>query len=425
MSNFVQHVATQPNVVASVNEQMDNLVLVLPNATLANNGLALVVAYPSGASPQISDDKSNTWPVSGAAGTVTADAGGGNMALQFFALSAAATGTRNVTIGFGGNPLQPVRAWLTEVPYTIGTLQGHATATAVNAAGVVSPGAFTPSSNNCLVLSYMSDSNTTGSTNPTLITAASGYALNDADISWNTGAGTPSASQWFAQGTAASTTASFTLTSGGTETYNALSVALSTATPGTQTPAGIHIDRLLYFSTNSTPASWKLQIPSSGNLGFMATGSDLFGTGLISAVDSDSVTWTNQGTVAGPIFLQRINQSASATRTVSLSFTGHTAQNMMMRYYDISGAAFSPFDLTAFLAVTGTNNVGTIANAPNISPTTANGLVIALLFNGLGPTLSAPPPRGRFTMSLITRPPSSPERLRRRRWLYQPPHGAR
>jgi hypothetical protein len=395
MSNFVQHVATQPDVLAATNEPLDNLVINLPNASLAGNSLIVVVAYPNGATPAITDNKSNTWPASGAAGTVTADAGAGNMALQAFVLSNSTTGTQTVTINFGGNPQIPVRAWVTEVPYTVGaTIEGHATATAVNASGVVSPGAFTPSVANCLVLSYMSDSNTSGTTNPTLIAAASGYALNDADISWNPGTGTPSASQWLLQGTAASTTASFTLTSGGTETYNVLAFALTTATPGTQIPAGIHIDRLLYFSTNSVPASWKLQIPSTGNLGFLCSPVDTgAGTGTVSAIDSDSVTWTNKGNIGGPIFVERDNQTPSATRTITLDFTGHTGANQMYRYYDISGAATAPFDKTAF-ASGGANNANSVANAPSITPATANGLVIGCFNNGLGPTPGLTSPTG-------------------------------
>ena len=394
IGNFVDHISTQSNVTASVNEALNLLVVEKPNPSLAGNTIVVTVAYPSGNTPLITDDKSNTWPVSGATGTVTADAGAGNMALQTFVLNAATTGTQAITVSFGSTVLQPVKMWITELSGVTGTIEGSATATAVNAAGVVSPGSFIPSTANCLVLSYLHDSNTSGATNPSLIRAANGYFLNDADISWNTGAGTPSASQAALQTTAVATAALFNLANGGTETYNALALALSTGAQGTPKPAGIHVDRVLFFSTNSTPASWPLQIPSTGNLGFMLTGSDLFGTGNLTAIDSDAVTWTNKGTIAGPIFLERDNQTPNPGRSVSINFTGHTAQNMMMRYYDISGAATAPFDLAAFLGATSTNNISSLSNAPIITPTTSNGLVIGLLFNGLGPTLGCTSPVG-------------------------------
>ena len=212
--------------------------------------------------------------------------------------------------------------------------------------------------------------------------------LNDAYISWNPGAGTPSASQAQLQTTAVSTKGLFNLANGGVEPYNVLELALSTGAQGA-------VESLPVFTwiecCSSAPIqplrAGRYEIPSTGNLGFMCTGSDLFGTSSLSAVDSDAVTWTNRGTVAGPIFLERANQAANPGRSVAISFTGQTAQNMMMRYYDISGAATAPFDLTAFLGATGTSNVNSISNAPTIVPSTANGLVIGLLFNGLGPTL--------------------------------------
>ena len=162
IGNFVDHISTQSNVTASVNEALNNLAVTKPNASLSGNTIVVTVAYPSGNTPVITDNKGNTWPVSGAAGTVTADAGAGNMALQTFVLNSATAGTQVITVGFGSVVLQPVKMWITELSGVTGTIEGSANATAVNAGGVVSPGAFTPSVANCLVLSYMHDSNTSG-----------------------------------------------------------------------------------------------------------------------------------------------------------------------------------------------------------------------------------------------------------------------
>ena len=395
MANLIQHIATAANPLAAVTEALENLIVTLPNASLSGNSLVCVVMYPNGATPAITDDKGNTWPASGAAGTITADAGAGNMSLQAFVLNNATTGTQSITIGFGGHPQQPVRAWVSEFYNVTGTLEGHTTATAVNSSGTISPGAFTPSVDNCLVLSYMAGSNTTGNTNPTLITAASGYALNDADISWNLGSSTPGASQFLLQGTKASTTASFALTAGGTDTYNVIAFALSTGTQGTAKPAtGIHIDRILYYGTGSIPASYKVQIPSTGNLGCLMVREDQIGGGTVSTTDSDSVSWTNAGQAGGPIFIYRAASAADPTRTVTMNYTGHTGGNLDFRYFDISGADPAPFDLTAFIPSSDGSNTNSLASAPSITPTTANGLVIAAISNGLGPTLGISSPTG-------------------------------
>lgn len=388
LANMVQHRVTQPNSIASVNESLNNLAVTKPDPTLAGNGLLLVVEYPSGATPVITDDKSNTWPASGAAGTVTADAGAGNMAIQAFVLASAATGTQTVKIGFGSTVQQPVRAKLTELYNVTGTLNGSVTAAAVNTAGVVSPGSFTPTAANSLVFAYMGNSNTLGATNPSLIQAANGYALNDSDVSWTQGQGVPSASQYALQTTAVATTPLFNLAQGGTDTYNVIAFALSTGTQGTPKPSTIHIDRLIDFSVNSTPASWLFQVPQSGNLGVLGSPEDLLNTGTVPITDSDAVTWSHPTPVAGsPIFLYRANSPANPSRTVTLNLTGATGTNSNWRYLDVSNAAVSPLDVFAALGSQTTNNLNSFSNAPSITPTQSGDLVIAIMQNGLGPTL--------------------------------------
>lgn len=404
ISNIVQEVATQPNVISANNEPLENLVTYSPGhgssspGTLAGNGLLYVVAYPSGATPVITDDQSNTWPASGATGTVTADAGAGNMALQAFVLKTATTGTQKVTCGFGGSPQTPVRSWLFELYNVTGTIEGSATGTAKNTAGVVAPGAFTPSVANCLVFSFMSDSNTSGTTNPSRINAANGYFLNDADVSWNGGTGTPSASQAVLQTTAVSTNALFNLAIGGTETYNVLALALSTGSQGTAKPAGIHVDRVLYFSTNSNPANYTFQIPSTGNLGVICTPEDLSGTAAATARDSDSVSWTQNGTAGTPQFFFRSNLTPNPGRTVTVAYGAHTAQNLDYRYLDISGADPSPFAGTASGNSTAVDNTNAVSDQPDLTPTAGPGLTIALLQVGIGPTLGITSPAGAVPM---------------------------
>lgn len=396
VANIVQHYSSAYNGSVAVNEPGNNYKFTLPNAVGAGNAIVLAIAYPSGTAPNsITDDGGNTWSTTAA---VTADPGAGNTALKVYVLASAAAGTQAITVGFASS-VQPCKAWITELYGITATVNGTAEASNVNSVNVISPGSFTPTNNNAnggnLVLAYMCSVNNSGTTNPFRICAATGYSLNDADISWNTGAGMPNASQFYLQATAAPTVPSFDLANGGTaDTYNVAALALSVGTQGTAKPSGIHIDRVLYFSTNSNASTQTFQIPATGNCGVTAGFSSTTAPPTItSAADSDGNTWSKESVNAGdPTFLLGANLAQNPGRTLTVVF-GTAANNLQLVYFDISGAAASPLAVVAGNNAAA-NSITTIAHQPDITPLQANGLVIAFMQIGIGPASAATSPSG-------------------------------
>lgn len=396
ISNIVQHYSSSYNCIIAVNEPGNNYKFTLPNPVGSNNAIVLAVSYPSGTAPSsITDDKGNTWSTTAA---VTADPGAGNTALKVYVLASALAGTEVITVGFASS-VQPCKVWITELYNVTATVNGTTQASNVNSVNVISPGTFTPTNNNAnggnLVLAYMCSVNNSGTTNPFRICAATGYSLNDADISWNTGAGMPNASQFYLQSASAATVPSFDLANGGTaDTYNVAALALSIGSQGTPKPAGIHIDRILYFSTNSNAATQTFQIPATGNCGVTAGFSSTTAPPTItSASDSDGNTWSKESTNAGfPTFLLGANLTQNPGRSLTVVF-GSASNNLQLVYYDVSGAATSPLAATAGNSASA-NNLTSIANQPDITPLQANGLVIAYMQIGLGPASTATSPSG-------------------------------
>jgi hypothetical protein len=407
INNFVQHHSYTYNNRNAIGELLDNLDYYI-DPSLAGNGFVVTVAYPSGATPTISDDKGNTWPASGAAGTVTADNGAGNMALQSFVLTSATTGTSRIRVSFGGNPQSMVKTWITQLYNVTGTIEGSSTVVgaAVNTAGsigIISPGSITPSTNNCLVLSYIASANgiTGVTTNPALIVPETGYQLNDADISWGAGA-VPNASQFALQTTATATVPRFYLNGSGTaDQYNVVAFALSTGSQGTPKPSGPGaapwIDRMIYFGTSGVTATMFLQLPATGNAmailnNFQATGSPAW----TAVTDNDGASWVRQNPVAGaPVAYTRVNSTARSSRTASITI-GTPAGNFFGIYYDLSNCDTAPIVASAGVGATGVSNTNTVANQPSITPTGPNQLTLTYMGVGIGPCMGITSPGGVF-----------------------------
>jgi len=401
-NNIVQFVQTAANAVIST-ASGNNFRIPFPNATLSGNGLVVAVSYPTANTPAITDDGGNTWPVSGAAGTVTADAG--DQVLQMFRLASATTGTKVVTVNFGSTVVQPVKIWMWELHNITGTVNGTVEAAGVNSLGIVSPGSFTPTNNDAnggnLILAVACCANGTSSTNPSLIAPESNYTLTDGDITWTNTQGNPSASQLFIQATSAATTPRFYFQASGTQTYNVVAMALSVGSQGTSKPSGIHIDAIRYLSAAGNTASMKIQVPSSGNLAvltsfmFSATGSNPTWTAI---TDSDGTSWTRIDPSPGntPAFYYNPNQTQKSNRTATITMGNGTGNPVQIVYYDISGAATSPLDTSAAQQFPTLNGSNQASASSIITPSTQNGLVLGFLQLGLGPSTTLSSPSGGF-----------------------------
>jgi len=351
----------------------------------------LAVTYPHAATLTITDDNGNNWT-----GTlvVTADAGVGNTVSQYYVLPNANAGMTTIFMTFGSS-LQPFEYTIDEVcnVATVSPVNGSHGTAAVSGSSLAT-GAFTPGNNDAnggnLILSYFGSAVTSTSA-PTKWTAGGSATLLDADIAWISRSSINHASQRFLQTVSASINPGVTTTgdNGGNQ-YNCIAVALKAANVGSDYPAGIRVRKINTFTSDLPPSStWTFQCPASGNLRVILTADPDSLAHITSIVDSEGGTMANGAWVlknnGGPQIFYSANTSPNQDLTVT--FNGSFTATASFRFFDIEGAAASPFDVSAGVVDTDVSNTTTIANFPTITPTTSNGLVIAVGGLGQGPGL--------------------------------------
>jgi hypothetical protein len=377
--SLIQMVSSTTNNPALTADAGDNFKFFLPNAVGAGNCLVLAITYPNGVTPTVTDNNGNTWPGSAA---VSADAGSGNCVSAIYVLPNANAGVTRVNVAIGSN-ISPMQYTITEWNNvaTVSPVNGSHGAAAVSGTALAA-GSFTPGNNNAnggnLVFAYFAISNTFSSGNPTNWVTGGSFVLLDGDISWSTTQGFPKASQFFVQTISASINPGITST-GDTETYNCVAVALKAANAGTPIPSGIHVNKIIHFTGANIATNWSLLAPATGNLRVISSTTQ----GATAAVsDNESGTWTKKGSAACILF----SPNKSANAGLKLTITGFGGQNSSVQFWDIQGAAASPFDTFAETSNL-FSNVTVINDCPDITPTTTNGLVIANEALGFGPGL--------------------------------------
>lgn len=385
---LVQHKSTgqQNSNVALESAGGNSYKLSLPNPTLANNCLVLgmTYAFSAGRTVTITDDKGNSWP-----GTPTVTVNNGTMATSLFVLPNVTAGTIQLTIVFD--------ATTPGVQFTISEFYNVATVSPVNGTttnsastgATVTAGSFTPGNNDAnggnLIWNYATDTQngTSGGVNLaiTAVTAGAGFTLHSASRDLGI------AAQLLVQTTAAAVNPTLTFT-GNADTYNSVAVALKAAVAGTAPGAGIRI--VHDFSgtqwSGGLVSPFTQSFPCSGNLLVCiidCSGSQTAWTGTI---DSHSNLWT-QVTLAGGTGVPQVWFAANAvtgpTTTVTFTYTV-ASSTQIWRCFDIAGAAVSPLDVEADATGSIVGSGDTTA-APLITPTTANGLILAVLGAGTGP----------------------------------------
>jgi hypothetical protein len=386
---LVQHVASSANPLGIGLGGGPVFNMPLPNPVRAGNCLILGVSYAWSATRTvaITDNNGNTWPATPA---VTANPGVDTVS-AIYVLANANAGQTTVTVTFD--------AALIPFQYTISEFYNVAAASPVNGTSstaqlpgaALTTGAFTPANNDAtggnLIWSYFALGQSTASQNPSLWTPGTGFTLLDADIAWNTSQGFPHASEYFVQTTSTAINPGITA-SGDTNSFNCLSVALKAATAGTAPPAtGIRIVRIIHMTSNVPPANttWPLQVPTIGNLIVVAMNESSPVINVTGITDNKSNSYTLRELDAGsPQIWHTANSTPDANLRITLTISGNPATASVVAY-DIVGANASPFDVVAGVAPTAFNNQTHITNAPSITPTTTNGLVIAAISMGQGP----------------------------------------
>ena len=389
---LVQHIASSTNPVG-IGISGNNFKFQLPNAVGAGNCLILAVSFPNGQTATVTDNNGNSWPGSP---TVSANNSGGNNA-QIFVLPNVNAGQTVVEVSFGSAVI-PFNYVLSEYYNVAAVSPTNGTTSAVAHAGAsLAAGSFTPGNNNAgggnLVWCYYAISGN-ASGNPSSWVPGSSFALLDADKAWTSNQGFPHATQAFVQATSTAINPGITAT-GDTQDYNCVAVALKAASAGTPPGSGIRAAKVIGQTCTVPPNSWVLQQPSVGNLRVLATASGPNILDITGIADSGGGTWNLISGSTGniPQIWYSVNRTADPNFTMTLTIGG-TPVNSTVLFYDVVGASASPFDASAVLGDTNADNLTSISNAPSITPTQSNGLVIAVMACAQGPGLAVTSPTG-------------------------------
>lgn len=368
----------------------------------AGNCLILAISYPNANTPTITDNNGNTW-----SGSPTVTKAGSSYTASIFVLPNANAGATIVTVTFG-TTIIPFNYEISEFTNIAISSPANGSSSATGTGSALSAGAFTPTTNNNtnggnLIWSYHALADAAGG-NPTSFVPGGSFTLLAGDIAWSNNQGFPHATQYFLQTSQASVTPSITATADTTDSYNSVAVALKASTGGTAPPAGIRVAKILHSTMGVPPSSWKLQAPTTGNLIVLTTANPSSLVNISAVSDTSSGTWTKVSSAADESQVwYSINRTPA--NNLILTLTCSPSLPMSVRIFDIVSAAVSPFDVSAGKGSTGLNGATVFNNAPSITPTSANGIVIATGGLGQGPGLAVTSPSG-AQFDLVTYPPS-------------------
>ncbi len=386
---LVWHVTSSSNPDNLTGGTGDNYKIPMPNPVGAHNCLVLGILYPHGDTPTVTDNNGNSWP---GTPTKSADAGVGNYVAAIFVLPNANAGQTTITVSFG-TAMKPFQYTLSEY-YNVDTVSP--VNASVSSAGVLgsslTTGSFTPGDGN-LVWAYFVISQTAGTT-PSNWVPGGGFTLLDGDIAWASFAGVPHASMYIIQSGAGAINPGITATGDTTDRFNCVAVALKSASAGTPPAAGIHINKILHFEIFSAGATNTLVTPATGNLWVWNTADNSSAeVNITSITDSSGGSWIKVQPVSDQ---SQLFYSINRTPTLNLIITVHATVvgpgSIANKFYDISGADPNPFDVAAGASERDVTGQTSVSDNPIITPTTANGLTIAVgrLFTGPGLAVTSP-----------------------------------
>jgi hypothetical protein len=369
---MIQHVSTFSNYDSS---QAGNPYFIsLPNRTGSGNVLVLGISYPfaAGRTVTVSDDKTNVWtpgPV-----TPSNPTDGQIVSRLYYALNVA-PGTQKITITFDGL-LYNFQAVVTEF-YNVATVAAAdgSSGNSDSSAPSVEGSDIVTSASGDLIYVYAFDTHPTDTL--TGFTATPGFTLLSADVQLG----------WVAEygiQTNAGPINPATTVTGGTDPFNAVALALKSASAGTSPSSGI---RIVHICHELTRRDIQFQFPSSGNLIVCNTA---FVQVQIDVTDMASVPTNNWIKAEPSEWAAQIwyapNANTSPDLRISCNETWFGASFVL---YDIAGADISPYDSAAGIPVASLDNLdnSSLLDMPVIAPTTSNGLVLAVHTTGFGPVV--------------------------------------
>lgn len=362
---------TGQNIVAS-----GHATLVLPRPTQPGNAIVIAWWAPNGSGSMTpSDNQSNTY--SSPAGASCSDTNSGQTIHVAYALDIAANtrvlqvATANAVAWFGAVAMEVTNIATSEALDTSSCNAPNATMTTVSA------GSFTPATSGDFLFEYYFNTNANSST---AITEGS-----QSNITWRLASSLfteGTGSQWGVyNSTSAINPTMSQMASGATGTV-AAAIALKPSLAGSGPPSGMYIYAVHGETIQpGTSSPYILQKPITGNLVV-----DMFdggGADCVTAISSSpSNTWNNTGAchTDSSTHVSVVGWYSAAPSTsnerLNMTFTSATSGGSDNHiFYDIVGAASSPFDTEAATDgyQTGTGSFNTIT----ITPTNSDGIVLA------------------------------------------------
>jgi len=384
---LIQHVATATNPDSLQNG--NPYYISLPNRTGAGNALIIALSYPfaAGRTVAVNDDKSNTWVL----GATTPANPASNQVVSriYYALNVAA-GTQKITVSFNA-PLFGFQANVSEF-YNVATASAAdgSSGNAASSAPAVTAGNLTTTGTGDLVYSYAFDTHNTESI--TGFTAGSGFNLLSADVLLG------SVSQYAVQTSPGSINPAVTVAGGSSNAFNAVALALRSAAAGTPPPPGIRIVHVYHAFDDR--AGVGLQFPSTGNLLVGNTAFSEQQVNISSMSSTPSNTWAKLQHSNGPQMWYAANAATGPNLRITPTMLQYPGVTFV--FYDVAGAAASPYDSVAgtpFTWKSNTNN-SDLLNLPVITPSTSGELIFAIMNNGVGPAIGMV--GAGFTLDTIT-----------------------
>lgn len=381
-SQFVQGISTSSN---ENLEAANGFVVQLPNPTGANNCVVFGVtaAFNAGRTLTITDNVGgNTYTKRQG---FTAD-GGNILSTAQIVCEGVAAGTQSFTFTFDTTILDfqvSITEWC-----GIATSSAYDTGASSNAPidPQLQTGAITTAAANELVIMYgIGTGHGSQLLNNTVVgwRAKHGFRLIQCDVNYGVflscgivaaaGSMTPTLYAQSANGPAQ-------------ESFNMNAIALKTSA-GAGTPgSGMRVINIVQGRTGDVTPPTMIPAPVHGNLQVLTSFFDPAGSTFNSIVASGGGTWVlSVPNATRPQALYAQNLSDDGCNVLSFNTTDHGHSNVQYTVYDIAGAAASAYDGNASASGGATSSGASIAAAPSITPSAANGLILAVIQINVGP----------------------------------------
>lgn len=389
ISNVVQYISFSHS-----GQTGNTFVLDLPNATLTNNFYNLTFSYQwvtSQPTITVTDQGTlNTWVNSISLANTT-----DNINTKVYTVTGGTAGVTQITVVFSAS--------VSDFHWEFQELNGIATSSAIDGTSVsavatapyVSAGSITTTQSNDLIYRdcvYTSNGMWT-SVSTAIYHPGGNYSFLGAD---RTGS---SASMAYIQNASGADNAYMAFVGSAGFDMNCIGMALKTSGgAGTALPAGIRVVGELNYEASEAATQTIQMTYLFGNTIAFGTLLTQSGSQFTGVSDTNSNAYTIHQTADYPAWALSCNTTGGDS--VLLTFTGMSTAPGAMFFWDISGAKATSstacYDSTAgYQTATGSQSgTSNITNAPSITPSTTNGLVLAIEQVGNGPTQLLASPTG-------------------------------